>query len=187
MNIRNVLRTYALLRQLSDDESVLLQTLRGLNDGERELLVESLQPAKTTKKPTQQRKIEHCAACDYTRRAAVHKDTSSKDYHEFQSSKPKSPRASALASQLSKAHSAPSGDDDERCVYKRDDGRVCFLLPDHSVHHLESAMGYHPFASSAQPAGVQSSPNGAARSSPASTETSEVDVTDAARASAGGE
>jgi hypothetical protein len=46
MNLRNVLRTYALLRQLSDDESALLTTLRGMSEGERELLVESLAPTK---------------------------------------------------------------------------------------------------------------------------------------------
>lgn len=46
MNIRQVLRTYSLLRQLTDDESALLETLRGLNDAERESLVVALQPEK---------------------------------------------------------------------------------------------------------------------------------------------
>jgi hypothetical protein len=46
MNIRNVLRTYSLLRQLTDDESAFLETLRGLNDAERESLVVALQPEK---------------------------------------------------------------------------------------------------------------------------------------------
>ena len=32
MNIRNVLRTYSLLRQLTDDESALLETLRNATD-----------------------------------------------------------------------------------------------------------------------------------------------------------
>lgn len=46
MNIRTVLRTYGLLRQLTDDETALLETLRSLTDGDREQLVESLAPAK---------------------------------------------------------------------------------------------------------------------------------------------
>lgn len=50
MNIRNVLKTYSLLRSLTDDESALLTTLRSMNDTERELLVESLAPSKGTKK-----------------------------------------------------------------------------------------------------------------------------------------
>lgn len=50
MNIRNVLKTYANLRQLTDDETALLNTLRQLNDTERELLVASLQPEKVIKR-----------------------------------------------------------------------------------------------------------------------------------------
>lgn len=42
MNLRNVLRAYSLLRQLSDEESALLQTLRLTNETERALLVETL-------------------------------------------------------------------------------------------------------------------------------------------------
>lgn len=44
MNIKSVLRTYSLLRQLSDDETALLETLRAMNDSEREALVETLSP-----------------------------------------------------------------------------------------------------------------------------------------------
>lgn len=50
MNIRTVLKTYSLLRQLTDDETALLNTLRNLNDSEREQLVESLVPTKGTGK-----------------------------------------------------------------------------------------------------------------------------------------
>lgn len=46
MNWKLVLRIYGNLRQLTDDESALLSTLRAMNDTERELLVESLQPQK---------------------------------------------------------------------------------------------------------------------------------------------
>lgn len=50
MNLRNVLSAYSKLRQLTDDESALLETLRGLNDAERESLVVALQPEKVTGK-----------------------------------------------------------------------------------------------------------------------------------------
>jgi hypothetical protein len=50
MNIRNVLRVYIQLRQFSDDETALLETLRGLSEGDREQLVESLAPVKAAVK-----------------------------------------------------------------------------------------------------------------------------------------
>lgn len=50
MNIRQVLKAFTALRQLTDDESALLETLRGLNDAERESLVLALQPEKTATK-----------------------------------------------------------------------------------------------------------------------------------------
>jgi hypothetical protein len=67
LNLRNVLRTYSLLRQLSDDESALLETLRAMNDAERELLVQSLQPEKVTtkkagKKPSKSQRASGMAA-----------------------------------------------------------------------------------------------------------------------------
>lgn len=46
MNLRNVLKAFNALRQLADDETALLTTLRNLNDSEWELLVESLSPEK---------------------------------------------------------------------------------------------------------------------------------------------
>jgi hypothetical protein len=46
MNLKNVLKTYGLLRQLSDDETALLNTLRGLDDGQCAMLVETLTPEK---------------------------------------------------------------------------------------------------------------------------------------------
>jgi hypothetical protein len=44
-----------LLRQLSDNETALLETLRGLNVSEREQVVESLAPIKAAKKPRKPR------------------------------------------------------------------------------------------------------------------------------------
>jgi hypothetical protein len=50
VNLRNVLRAFTLLRQLTDDETALLSTLRSLSENERELLVESLSPQKPATK-----------------------------------------------------------------------------------------------------------------------------------------
>lgn len=52
MNIKSVLRTYSLLRQLTDDETALLETLRAMNDSEREALVETLSPQPARKSST---------------------------------------------------------------------------------------------------------------------------------------
>lgn len=46
MNLRNVLTAYSKLRNLTDDETALLETLRGLNEAERDLLIVALQPEK---------------------------------------------------------------------------------------------------------------------------------------------
>ena len=50
MNIKSVLRVYSQLRNLTDDETALLETLRAMSDAERELTVEALQPQKVVKK-----------------------------------------------------------------------------------------------------------------------------------------
>lgn len=50
MNFKQVLKAYTVLRSLTDDETALLDTLRGLSEGEREQLVESLAPVKTAAK-----------------------------------------------------------------------------------------------------------------------------------------
>jgi hypothetical protein len=160
MNLKNVLRTYSLLRSLTNDESALLDTLRAMNDAERELLVELLVPA-TVRKPAtkQQRKVEHCGVCDYTKRAAVHKDTTLSDYHEFQSSKPKSARAASLAEQIKTSNRPLDGGVSKmRC-----DREGCGEYADHNVHHLESTVGYHEFQpqrAAAVGAGIQSADTG---------------------------
>lgn len=50
MNIRQVLKAFTALRQLTDDESALLETLRGATEAEREMIAETLLPQKTTAK-----------------------------------------------------------------------------------------------------------------------------------------
>lgn len=142
MNIRNVLRTYSLLRQLGDDETALLETLRDLSEGERDQLVESLSPVKAVKKPDSKPRVyEHCAQCDKTKAHSFHKDSSNDGYHEFQSSKPKSPRASSLAAQIKTGTRPLDGAASKmRCA-------ACGNVEDYA-DHSEPSPHYHPFASS---------------------------------------
>lgn len=170
MNLKTVLRTYGLLRQLTDDESALLATLRGMNDGERELLVESLQPEKVAAKKklgeVLTRKIEKCDACNYTRRAVVHKDVNHVDgYHEFQPPKSssakgekKSARAVEMAATLKgrREEQRRVTEDGPRCTYAMGDGVPCDD-GEHSPTHDKSLgyLNYHEFVTkSAQAAGA---------------------------------
>lgn len=156
MNIRNVLRTYSLLRQLTDDESALLETLRGLNDAERESLVVALQPEKTmtkraSKKSASKTNIPLCGACGYAESSIVHKDESRSNFHLFyppSKSASKSSRASGMAATLAKNLGRR-----HQCVAMVDDNggeMPCGEAEDNPIH--DSAMGYagyHEFQSSA--------------------------------------
>lgn len=56
MNYRLVLKTYTALRQMSPDDLALLDTLRGLSDTEREMMMDALSPQKpAAKKSTKKR------------------------------------------------------------------------------------------------------------------------------------
>lgn len=155
LNLKAVLRTYTLLRQLTDDETALLNTLRGMSDGDRELLVQSLQPEKVAK-PTATRTVEHCVAnvkgnpCNISRRGAVHKDVSFPGYHEFEASKLKSQRARGIAAALSRNLAGQR--QQERCagMIKLNGGEVvCDGSPDDAIHDPAAGYaGYHPFESS---------------------------------------
>lgn len=143
MNIRNVLRTYSLLRQLTDDESALLETLRGATEAERELLVETLAPQKST-----------------TKRAG--KKSASK-------SASKSSRAQSLSGVIQRTAKVKTDDDandpNAHCQKEFAGGFVCNEPADANVHHLRGATGYHEFdagKSSAPRAGAKSSTNGGA-------------------------
>src|SRR5688572_6496355 len=87
MNIRKMVTYNNLRKQFTPEELAFADALYAASDTERELLVESLQPTKGSgkKKPAEavKRKIEKCDACNYTRRAAAHKDESADGYHEF--------------------------------------------------------------------------------------------------------
>lgn len=157
MNIRNVLKTYSLLRTLSDDESALLTTLRSMNDTERELLVESLSPTKGTGKGLKnaRKKGDPCTyvypsgvTCNTMPATTVHVNTNHVDYHRFQSSKSatKSARASSLQQQL-QTTAKPKAD---YCTFpmKANGGReeMCEAKPDDPIHDQSFGYaGYHEF------------------------------------------
>lgn len=141
MNLRNVLSAYSKLRQLTDDESALLETLRGLNDAERELLVESLSPAsKGAKKPGKKG-----------------------------SSKPasKSSRASGMAAAIAKSlsHGKPTGEGPICKICSHAEDYEDHSQPSPHYHPFE------PSGSTAQPARGRSSTNGGAGSGTQNIET----------------
>lgn len=129
MNIRNVLRTYSLLRQLTDDESALLETLRGLNDAERESLVVALQPEKSTTKRTGKKSSKSAS---------------------------KSPRGQSLSNAIQRTPKVRADDDDEeaRCTYRypKDSpinaGQSCSMEQSFAIHDERMGYaGYHQFQS----------------------------------------
>lgn len=148
------------------------------------------------KKPAaQSRKIDHCAACNYTNRAAVHKDASVSGYHQFQSSKGKSARAAGIAATLNKNLSAQRNsaldDTTSESVMPADDWRTpcakegCELTADSAIHDVTSGyLGAHPFVPpSSAPGAAQPS---SASNGEGSTTPSSEDGTVSAQGAAGG-
>lgn len=164
MNLKLVLRTYSNLRQLTDDETALLETLRAMNDGEREMLVESLSPQ------PQKKSSKKAAGSGKSKRAAELGDT--------------------IRSRTQQKPTTMTSDidifSDERCQFIRADGKPCKLLPDHNIHHLATANEYHPFVSSAQPVTNPSSASGGASGSTANSETETDGVGSAVHGASGG-
>jgi hypothetical protein len=174
LNLRNVLKTYALLRSLTDSESALLDTLRAMNDAERGLLVESLTPAKAatkkaTKKPTTTREYDHCLRCGTTKRDSSHKDHASPDYHQFQSSAGKSARAASLAEQIKVASGGVSGGASSVAITLcgaslESSGADCNLPEGHALHVDKGYVDYHEFQppqrAAAVGTGIQSADTG---------------------------
>jgi hypothetical protein len=166
MNIKAVLRTYGMLRSLTDDESALLETLRRFTDTEREAFVEALGPQKVAKKSTGKRsskspavgKLPRCANCNAWEINPIHDRTANHpDYHAFiAKSAGKSARASGMAAALNKSlqqqrqvTAIDDNEDDSRCTYKlgEDGGSllICDALPDNNVHHKTTDPDYHQF------------------------------------------
>lgn len=140
MSYRDVLKIFKLERELTDDETALLNTLRGMTDAERELLVESLSPPAKASKPAT-KKLKRCDVCGVSKRAAHHRDTSLPDYHEFDPGG-KSKRASslkqAIAGTAGKSKISSDDFDDSACDQ-------CSMKADDNIHHLLTAEGFHEF------------------------------------------
>lgn len=132
MNLKNILKIYALERQLNPDDIALLETLRGLNDAERESLVVALQPEKTA-----------------TKRASK------------KSSKPasKSAHAQLLSSVIQRTPKlkadAEAVHEETVCVYRYpkdgpiNAGQLCSMEESFAVHDERMGYaGYHEFQSS---------------------------------------
>lgn len=158
MDFKRVLKVYSLQRQLTDDETALLNTLRGMTDAERELLAESLGPpakAKSTKPST--KKFKKCDVCGVSKRAAKHHDTTLSDYHVFDeggSAKGAVKRRGLPVMGASVNGKLPTP---LLCDYSID-GKVCKGTATDAIH--DKAMGYgnyHPFQSAARSAESSSS------------------------------
>lgn len=147
MSYKDVLRVFKLERDLTDNETALLNTLRSMSESEREMLAETVGPVKVatkSSKPATRRNIEHCGICDFTRRAAHHKE-GHKDYHEFHSrtERPaKSARASSLASAIKgTSKSLDGGVSKMRCAVEN-----CGAYADDLIHDPKGGYeSYHPF------------------------------------------
>jgi hypothetical protein len=84
LNFKLVLKAYSTLRQLSDDESALLTTLRGMNESERESLVLAMQPetpVKKKRKPRGDNKSQRASnmAATLNRSLAQQREAATKD------------------------------------------------------------------------------------------------------------
>lgn len=166
MSYRDVLRIFKLERELTDDETALLNALRETTEADRIATVEAFggtmgkASSKSAKvKTATTRKYERCDVCNLTRRAVEHRDTDANGYHEFQSSKPKSARASSIAEKVAKVN-AGNGTPTTKpllCDYSID-GKVCKGTVNDAIH--DEGMGYaayHPFQSGVPSAGSSSS------------------------------
>lgn len=171
-NLKLVLRTYSALRQMSPDDIALLETLRGLNDGDRELMVETLQGKATAKK-------------------AGKKSSTSKSSQ----SSSRSPRASGIHAQLKERRQSAtrdvigeSGEPDifdavaerrlQGCAWESSDG-PCFRSVDDNVHHKQGDPDYHEFVegkSTTPPTPAPSPANGAEGSTTQNSEASAASV-----------
>lgn len=101
------------------------------------------------------------------------KKKASKKSSKSEQSSSKSSRASGIHAQLKERRQEQrepmtTKDDDydpeaERCTFVRGDGKLCYLLSDHNVHHMKTHPEYHEFESgksAAPPAPARSPANG---------------------------
>lgn len=152
-NLRLVLRTYSALRQMSPDDITLLETLRALNDNDRELLVEMM-----TDKPAG-KKAGKKSSKKSTRASSL---------------------GAAVKDGLRRREPTVGGFADDadmlRCTAIVDDNggeMECGETIDNNVHHKRTDPNYHPFVSIAPPAPALSPANGGAGSSTQNSETTD--------------
>lgn len=156
MNSKQIIRALNALFQLDDEDRGLVLKLWNLSESDREAFVQALQvqpqgkaTTKAGKKDTdvKKRNLEHCGVCDYTRRAAHHKDMSHKDYHEFHARSerpPKSQRASSLQQQI-QSTTRTATEKPVLCVYSTN-GKVCHGTENDGIHDKTMGYaGYHEF------------------------------------------
>lgn len=170
MSYKDVLKVFKLERELSDDETALLNTLRDMTDAEREMTVEAFggSMGKVGKGAVSRslKKLKQCDICGISKRAAHHRDVNHPDYHEFDAggqagTEKKSKRALELAEKLPK----PLGQGVKADEYEDAGDELCAKCGgdgDNNVHHKRTDPDYHPFvsSSSAHPARDQSSTSG---------------------------
>lgn len=145
MNLRNILKIYALERDLNPDDLALLNTLRAMSDTERAMTVEafggSMGKSGRGVSSAKPKKFPKCDVCGVSRRAAHHKDTTHKDYHEFDAGKAggagKSARASSLRERIQPV--AQAAHKPLLCDYSVD-GKVCHGEENDGIH--DQSMGY---------------------------------------------
>lgn len=154
MALKNVLKTYSLLRSLSDNESALLETLRSLNDSEREQLVETMAPTKAVKKP-----IPRCVECGLAKESITHRDQKQADYHEFRLRKKREAKSSHAQSLSSAIQRVPKGkvedaDIKPRCAFMLDgnSGELCEAVEDDPIHDLTYSSSHEFVAETAKAA-----------------------------------
>lgn len=142
MSIRNVLKIYALERELAPDDVALLETLRRATEADRAAFVETLTPPPTTKRKAAARKsaskspraaslagaiagtakpaITLCAAtlessgadCGLPEGHALHVDKGYVDHHPFQPAPPAVRQSSAKSEATSTTPSSATEQDD---------------------------------------------------------------------------
>lgn len=129
-NLKLVLRTYSALRQMSPDDIALLETLRALNESDRELMVETLAGKAMGKKASKK------SSKKSTRASSL---------------------GAAVKDGLRRREPTVGGFADDTDMLRCSD---CGAVSDDNVHHKRTDPNYHPFVSTAPPAPVSSPANG---------------------------
>lgn len=131
-NFSLILRTYTAMRQMSPDDLALLNTLRALNDVDRQKLIETMsdKPQKKSSK-----------------KSAGGGGRSSKSARAAGMAKTLNGNLSQRRQETIDDVVERDTEEPDRCHFIRADGNPCKLLPDHNIHHMTTANEYHEFQS----------------------------------------